>query len=358
MKYPQNCRKTFVFLLLYMSIIGSLVSCSNSEKETAPEDFTQIGAFEFPGGEGRILTTAQELSTAELLTIAVEMYTKDGTIALIPDIPEKMGDLTVVEQKSISAPVSREKTETEDDTPGDIKEDLVFATGKTFTIAPFLPGEAEVDPLEIQYKTGDDGDWESLFTQKIPFTVTSVISGNIEEAPFLDSAEPQVLEGLRLWQLILIISLTAAAAGVCLYIFVIRKPKEEIKEIIPPHVTAIRELETLKKDALAEKGEYNLYYTKLTEVIRHYIDGRFDLTTSEQTTEEFIRNTLGLSIFNIQQKAFLRDFLIRSDIIKFADGTSTVERSEYDYNQCRNMVEETKAIPEEKEDGSDEGGEA
>jgi hypothetical protein len=57
----------------------------------------------------------------------------------------------------------------------------------------------------------------------------------------------------------------------------------------PSHVIAIRELRRLKSESLWQKGMVKEYYTRLTEIVRIYIENRFGITAMEQTSGEIIR---------------------------------------------------------------------
>jgi hypothetical protein len=66
-------------------------------------------------------------------------------------------------------------------------------------------------------------------------------------------------------------------------VFESRNPPE------PSHAIAIRELRRLKSESLWQKGMVKEYYTRLTEILRRYIENRFGITAMEQTSSEIIR---------------------------------------------------------------------
>jgi len=70
--------------------------------------------------------------------------------------------------------------------------------------------------------------------------------------------------------------------------------------------------------ALAELRAANLpveqFYTRLSDIVRHYIEGRFGLRAPERTTEEF----LAQASLPAEHMSLLSAFLTESDLVKFA----------------------------------------
>jgi large-conductance mechanosensitive channel len=91
------------------------------------------------------------------------------------------------------------------------------------------------------------------------------------------------------------------------------KPKE------PAHVIALRELDRIKSEKIWQKDKIKQYYSEVTEVLRIYIEDRFEISAMEKTTDEIIqsfkyRNDL------ISEKSFnnLNRILSLADLVKFA----------------------------------------
>ncbi len=62
------------------------------------------------------------------------------------------------------------------------------------------------------------------------------------------------------------------------YIRKYKKPELETETILipdPAHVIAFRELEKLRDEKLWQNGEIKLYYTRLTEILRQYLENRY-----------------------------------------------------------------------------------
>lgn len=86
----------------------------------------------------------------------------------------------------------------------------------------------------------------------------------------------------------------------------------------PPHVIALRDLEQLRREKLWQNGQTKPYYTRLTEIVRTYISGRYGVNAMESTSDEILRGLKKVG-FNDQH---LYDKLARmfacADLVKFA----------------------------------------
>ncbi|UZR92823.1 hypothetical protein [Chondrinema litorale] len=133
------------------------------------------------------------------------------------------------------------------------------------------------------------------------------------------------------------------------------KPKVEKKEPVKPrepaHIIAIRELNQLKSDEVWQKGQYKEYHSRLTEILRRYIEYRYEIPALEQTTDEIIRSfdyTGSLDKETIEKLAQTFRF---ADLVKFAKMHPLPEENERSLKQAFNFIENTKleAKPEEKD---------
>jgi hypothetical protein len=111
----------------------------------------------------------------------------------------------------------------------------------------------------------------------------------------------------------------------------------------PPFDIAIRELALLKESDLPGKGKLKQFYIELSEILRRYIEGRFDIKAVEATTYELKRLLKHPDLTKEQSQAIL-EFLSRSDLVKFAKFQPTPDFPGNDFESVRNLVVETKPI--------------
>jgi hypothetical protein len=91
------------------------------------------------------------------------------------------------------------------------------------------------------------------------------------------------------------------------------KPKE------PAHLIALRELDRIKEEKIWQQGKIKLYYSEITDVLRQYIENRFDIPAMENTTDETI-TTFKYRRSLVDEKSFenLKQILTNADLVKFA----------------------------------------
>jgi hypothetical protein len=79
-----------------------------------------------------------------------------------------------------------------------------------------------------------------------------------------------------------------------------------------------------------------------SEVIRHYIETRFDVVATQRTTEEFLQTLLQISNEALSRhRSLLEGFLSQCDFVKFAGTSLTVADMEALLDSARRFVLET-----------------
>lgn len=111
----------------------------------------------------------------------------------------------------------------------------------------------------------------------------------------------------------------------------------------PPHVVAIKALEALHHQKLWQNNKHKLYYSTLTDILRTYIAGRWEVGAMEMTSDEIIT---AMRNEELPEKARmdLTSVLMDADLVKFAKFTPEAEQNESDYTKVYYFVEETKPV--------------
>jgi hypothetical protein len=153
------------------------------------------------------------------------------------------------------------------------------------------------------------------------------------------------------WILLLIL----AGALTWLIIRYIRNyKKSEGKENIfiavdPAHIIAFRELEILKNQELCQKGEIKKYYTRLTEILRQYLENRFRVYSLELTTEETLDALVKTGFKKNGSYNDLKSVLTGADLVKFAKYNPVPSENEAHFQTSWDFVLTTRINEEEAE---------
>lgn len=93
------------------------------------------------------------------------------------------------------------------------------------------------------------------------------------------------------------------------------------KEVIPPYIKAMKQLDAIKAEKLWQSGKEKEYYTKLTDTVRQYLDDEFHIPAMEQTSFETVKVLEGCREVSRQDKDRLEEMLQTADFVKFAKMT-------------------------------------
>ena len=83
------------------------------------------------------------------------------------------------------------------------------------------------------------------------------------------------------------------------------------------HEIAIEQLQALRAAQLWQKGAVKEYQSRLTRVIREYLENRYEVNALESTTEQILQELKQVD-FNSDWKDKLREMLQMADLVKFA----------------------------------------
>lgn len=129
--------------------------------------------------------------------------------------------------------------------------------------------------------------------------------------------------------------------------FIKAKPKE------PAHIIALRELDKIKDAKLWEHHKVKEFYTQVSNIIRAYIEHRYDQPAMELTSIEIFN---AIKYLDIDKKSMeqLRQVLELADLVKFAkfdpladENALTLMNAYFFVNQTKK--EEMKTLEEVKE---------
>lgn len=121
-----------------------------------------------------------------------------------------------------------------------------------------------------------------------------------------------------------ILAFLLLATGIFFLIRFMRNLRNKRKGIVkkkpdePAHIVALRELDRLKADKLWQNNKLKDYYTRLTDILRSYLEGRFDVHAMEHTSEEILEELKQLGFNDNRLFKKLKDTLLLSDLVKFA----------------------------------------
>ena len=188
-----------------------------------------------------------------------------------------------------------------------------------------------VPPLEVSYKKDSlkvrlATPPLNLVVQPMPVDTTTVIAD-------IKGPVKAPLTLAELWPYLLGLLLIVFAGYFQRRYLMGRKQKAVVKPSVaipdePADVIALRELNRLREEKVWQQGRVKEYYSRLSNILRLYLEHRYALPAMERTTSEILQS-LKHSGFN-DRKLFeiLKDILETSDLVKFAKYTPLPEKNE------------------------------
>jgi len=206
-------------------------------------------------------------------------------------------------------------------------------------------GEFSIPGAIIKYRFEGEEDWKELHTDEISVEVLSVLDKNDREPEIRDIKGPV---SYRNWTYFFIIlsSIPVIIAILILIRFLISRKKTRVASTppVPAHEIAIKALNKLMNKNYLEKGETQQHYFELSNIVRHYLENRFQLKAPEMTTEEFLSILRKSEVIDSDQKNLLRDFLSHCDIVKFAKYMPKETENNSSYDFAKKLFDQTKEI--------------
>ena len=117
----------------------------------------------------------------------------------------------------------------------------------------------------------------------------------------------------------------------------------------PAEEVALEKLDIIREQKIWQAGQVKEYHTQLTDVVREYIDRRFEVSSVEQTSDETLRAMRPLLSSQKELYEQLRKMLTLADLVKFAKWTTTPDENEQSLRSAYALVKETTV--ERLEDG-------
>ena len=241
------------------------------------------------------------------------------------------------------------------DAPPALSADERVERTRTYVLEPFLSGEYVIPSMTVGFKKEGEEQPVEVQTEEAKITVTSLLPEEVAELAIADIAGPAPLPRKTQWgmpALILgLIVVLAAAAAFEVYRRGRKRTQEAEQE--PPHEAAYRALEALLADDLIEKGLIKEFYVRISDILRRFLEARYDLHAPEQTTEEFLRNPATEAVLPRDARHTLRAFLQHCDLVKFAEHQPDAQDIQNAFDTCKDFILNT---PPDSEDTAQTAG--
>ncbi|MEM1325081.1 MAG: RDD family protein [Bacteroidota bacterium] len=221
---------------------------------------------------------------------------------------------------------------------------------KIITVQVFDSGYYKIPNIPVAYT--QSGIRRKALSSDLGFTVQTLEEKQEEPlAPIKPIFEENASWTDGFW-VVLVVLILAVLILWLLYRLSKGKPQELVAPPVVtllPHQLALKALEELEAQQLWQQGKTKLYHTRLTQILRQYLEDRFHIPALEMTTRDTVRELQQLDIAD-HWKSELDSMLQSADLVKFAKADPPASFHESSGQAVRNFVLDTKEeLPEEEE---------
>lgn len=212
------------------------------------------------------------------------------------------------------------------------------------TVSSFKPGIYSVSgiPLIFTYEN-------SIDTILSPRIFLTVLAPAIDPQSDIKDIKPILNLPFRLREIlpellvIALILLILSLAGIYLYRkFRKKQIQEEIEKSLPAHILANKELDKLKSEKLLENGKTKEFYSRLSDIMRIYLENRFGIQAMELVSYETINSFKNLKLYEDMVVQMLENILVTADLVKFAKANPLNPENQENLGNAYLFVEQTK----------------
>jgi hypothetical protein len=277
------------------------------------------------------------IKIGEQFKLILEAQAPTGYKFSFPQVADTITKLEIIDRSKIDTAVLQDKK--------------LYSYKQVLTVTCFDSGYYPIPPFTFSYQQPGDTATHTAETEALLISVQGIAvdtAQNIRDikmplkVPFsFAEALPYILAGIGAILLVLLV----------IYLKKKFRKKEVAKPAIvipkrPPHEIAMEELKKLENERLWQQGLIKQYHSRLTDIIRTYIEHRFGIIAMEMTTGEIMQSVKNMN-FDSSAAEKLSHLLTLADMAKFAKVLPLPGENEMSMQQSYEFISVTKEMKKE-----------
>jgi hypothetical protein len=271
-----------------------------------------------------------KLSIADTLLLQFEAMLQPGYKIEMPKVDKVLENFGIVDWDILGEKL-------------DAKNNVV--TTYQYRLEPFLSGSYEIPAFTFEFRdVNDPNATHELTSEPIAVEVTSLLGDQRAKLVIEDiEGVVEMPRQARRWWLLGLAAIVLATVPAGWLFLCGRRARQLVRIFKPAHEVAYARLKALIALNLVEQGRIKEFYERISGILRHYIEDRFDLHAPERTTEEFLAELRGAELFASSDKQVLEEFLTHCDLVKFAKHEPPTEQIQRTFDLVKDFIERTKS---------------
>ena len=219
-----------------------------------------------------------------------------------------------------------------------------------YRLQPPSSGRQAIPPILIEYVDRRKGQREApegldayeLLTERLEFEVQSVIPKDTKSdlKPPLGKLAPLAPPPPPRWPWVVgILALATVASPFIVRAILAWRRRARRRSA---YDIARSRLDQLLAKPRPTAEQIDAFYVELSDIVRRYLEDRFELRAPELTTEEFLASVGESPDLSRDHQALLREFLRQADLVKFAGLQPSHEDVERSIDAARRFINETR----------------
>jgi len=329
-------RQYRLVILLCVCLLALSSGCKKQEN-TSSADFQIDRDFQRGPLAAHLRISRSSLTIAQTFVLQIEAVIQNGYELTMPKIDPVLQTFGLLDFHDLGDKLDEENN---------------LVKTYNYKFEPLVSGNFSIPPLTFNFTEAKIGPVAgvtelkqyTLQTEPIDIEVTSLLGEDLAELVIADIAPLAKMPGkVPLWPFV-IIAIVIVAVAIIIFLRLKQKTAVAIARLFKPaHEIAYQRLEKLIAAKLIEKGMLGEFYQRISDILRHYIEDRFDLMAPERTTEEFLFELSQSNSLSQNDKDSLAEFLIHCDLVKFAKHQPQTEQIQRTFDIVKNFIEKTKS---------------
>ncbi len=349
-------------MLVCVGLLAMGAGCGKGSKGTAAKaEFEVDKVYERGPATVHVRVDKTKMTIADTVLLQFETTLQPGYEMEMPKVDKALENFGLVDWNNLGKKL-------------DDKNNVV--TTYQYRLEPFLSGKYDIPAFTFTFHDANDpNSTHELASEPIAVEVTSLL-GDQRANLVIDDIEDvvEMPKPPSRWWLWGLAALGIAAVPTAWLSLRGRRARQLVRIFQPAHELAYARLRTLVAENLVEQGKIKEFYERISGILRHYIEDRFDLHAPERTTEEFLAELRfpvrgegvpplrvagilpairgqdalateeqGQDALATADKRVVEEFLTHCDLVKFAKHDPTTDQLQRTFDLVKDFIERTKS---------------
>jgi hypothetical protein len=329
---PAFCMVVIIALFLNCTGCNKVTTVKGDEKKFEIDKVYQRGPLTV-----HVRVDKAEVTIAETILLELEAAVGPGYEVKMPKIDKVLENFGIVDWDNLGSKLDESNN--------------VLST-YDYALEPFLSGTYSLPAFTFEFydvNNPEDNKYE-LTTEPIDIKVTSLLGEQRAGLKIADIEGVVEMPAEPSYWWIWAVCAIAVVSGIFFWLKQRRRQvKERTRIFRPAHEIAYERLRDLVGQDLVKAGKIKEFYERISDILRHYIEHRFELRAPERTTDEFLVELASANVLGKADRQRLEEFLQHCDLVKFARYNPTTEQIQKTFDLVKDFIETTKSDEEKIE---------